>query len=61
MAWLLHQCYLAGKILFFALCAYLAIGMAYLELSEGRVGIGTGTCTVVIFGAIKGFMGAQRD
>lgn len=41
---------------------YLAVGSAWVEFSEKRVGIGSGIVVTVIFAAVKGLLTAgQRD
>lgn len=45
-----------------AVGAYLAIGSAWVELSEKRVGIGSGIVVTVILATVKGLLTAgQRD
>lgn len=38
----------------------IVIGLAATEISEQRVGLGTGVCVAVLFGIIKGVLTARR-
>lgn len=46
--------YRALKWFFIVMGVYLVVGMAFMEIREGRIGIGTGTVVAVLFGVIKG-------
>lgn len=50
----LHWTYAATKWLMVALGVYGALGLAYIEVSEGRVGLGTGIASVIVLATIKG-------
>ena len=50
--------YLSLKYLLITLGVYLAIGSAYMEFTEGRLGIGLGICTTMFLAAIGGVLDA---
>jgi hypothetical protein len=53
--------YLSLKWLLIAMGTYLIVGLAFVELSEKRVGLGTGVVVTVLLGTIKGVtMAAKR-
>lgn len=57
----IHYPYLALKWLFVALGVYGAFGLAYMELSERRVGLGLGLSTAIVFAIIRGVHGAFTE
>ena len=46
------------KYLLVTLGVYLAIGSAYLEVTDGRLGIGLGICTVLLMASVAGLLEA---
>lgn len=52
--------YLGFRWLLILLGVYGVIGLAFMEISEGRVGLGTGVLVAVTFGVIKGVLMASR-